>query len=213
MWIKLKVFSLWRSLQHGPKYLTTLAVLKNDVRIPTEVSTVRVHTLFVKSLMTAGLVLALGACGSKKTDTDANAAGSDANSQSPSISNEAMTFAAEGSDSGKIAGLQTVNFEYDKAALTNDARKKLQGNVDWLKARANVGLQVEGHCDSRGSIEYNLSLGERRAQAVKNYMVSLGVAGDRLSVISYGKEKPLVDGDSEADHVKNRRANFLPLNR
>lgn len=172
----------------------------------------RVQSLIVKSVLAAGLVLALGACGSKKTATDANAGG-DAGAQSPSIENTPMSFAAEGSDSGKIEGLQTINFEYDKAALTQDARNKIKGNADWLKARANVGLQIEGHCDSRGSIEYNLSLGERRAQAVKNYMVGLGIAGDRLSVISYGKEKPLAQGDSDSDMAKNRRANFLPLNR
>lgn len=179
--------------------------------LPTEVSTVRVQSLIVKSVLAAGLVLALGACGSKKTTTDA--AAGDGGSGSPSIENTPMTFAAEGSDSGKIDGLQTINFDYDKAALSADARSKIQGNAEWLKARANVGLQIEGHCDNRGSIEYNLSLGERRAQAVKNYMVSLGVAGDRLSVISYGKEKPLAQGDSESDMAKNRRANFLPLNR
>lgn len=180
--------------------------------LPTEVSTVRVQSLIVKSVLAAGLVLALGACGSKKTNTDA-AGTSDAGAQSPSIENTPMSFDAQGSDSGKIDGLQTVHFEYDKAALTSDARQKIQGNVDWLKSRNNVGLQIEGHCDNRGSIEYNLSLGERRAQAVKNYMVSLGVAGDRLSVISYGKEKPLAMGDSDADYAKNRRANFVPLNR
>lgn len=165
-----------------------------------------------KVILTAGVVLALGACKSTNKSTDANA-GSDANSQAPTIESTPMVFNAQGSDSGTIDGLQSIHFEYDKAALTGDARKRIQGNADWMKSRNNVGLQIEGHCDSRGSIEYNLSLGERRAQAVKNYMVSLGVAGDRLSVISYGKEKPLAMGDSESDHVKNRRANFVPLNR
>lgn len=170
----------------------------------------RVQTLIFKTMVATGLVLALAACGSKKTTTDAN---SDANAQSPTIENTPLSFDAQGSDSGRIEGLQTINFEYDRAALTSDARQKLQGNADWMKSRGNVGLQIEGHCDSRGSIEYNLSLGERRAQVVKNYMVSLGVPADRLSVISYGKEKPLTSGDSESDHVQNRRANFVPLNR
>jgi peptidoglycan-associated lipoprotein len=72
-------------------------------------------------------------------------------------------------------------------------------------------LQIEGHCDSRGSIEYNLALGERRAKSVRAYLVNLGVSAKRLSVISYGKEKPIVQGDSEEAMAKNRRANFLPL--
>jgi peptidoglycan-associated lipoprotein len=87
----------------------------------------------------------------------------------------------------------------------------LEGNAAWIKSNAKTTVQIEGHCDSRGTIEYNLALGERRAQAVKNYLVGLGVAADRLNVISYGEEKPLVPGDSEEAWTKNRRANFLPI--
>lgn len=147
-------------------------------------------------------------CASKKTATDA---GADAAGGDSSIESTPMSFDASGSDSGSINGLSSINFEYDRSTLTSGAKKKLQGNADWMKNNGNVKLQIEGHCDSRGSIEYNLSLGERRANAVREYMVSLGVASNRLSIISYGKEKPLDDGDSEAAHVKNRRANFVPL--
>lgn len=150
------------------------------------------------------------ACQSKKKAEDTGADGSA--QAAPQIDSTPMSFDATGSDSGSIAGLSTINFDYDKAALTADAKKKIQGNVEWLKARPKTNMQVEGHCDARGSIEYNLSLGERRAQAVKSYMVSLGIAANRLSIISYGKEKPLAKGDSEADYARNRRANFLPLN-
>lgn len=165
------------------------------------------------ALVSALLVVGLGACKSKKTaeDTAAPAETSGAESATPQIDSTPMSFDAAGSDSGKISGLKSINFEYDKAALTAEAKKKIQGNAEWLKGQNGVKMQIEGHCDSRGSIEYNLSLGERRAQAVKNYMVSLGVNADRLSIISYGKEKPLSHGDSEADHQKNRRANFVPL--
>ncbi len=159
------------------------------------------------------LALGLGACKSKKTaeETPVPAETSATQEKTPAIEQSPMSFDAAGSDSGNIAGLKTINFEYDRAVLTAEAKKRIQGNADWMKKQDGVKLQIEGHCDTRGSIEYNLSLGERRAQAVKNYMVSLGVAGDRLSIISYGKEKPLSNGDSEADHMKNRRANFLPL--
>lgn len=120
-------------------------------------------------------------------------------------------FDPTGSDSGKIQGLQTVNFEYDKSRLTSEARKALAGNAEWIRNKKNVTVQVEGHCDSRGSVEYNLALGERRAKSVKNYLVSLGVQANRLTIISYGKEKPIDSSDSEDAFNKNRRANFVPL--
>ena len=72
-------------------------------------------------------------------------------------------------------------------------------------------IQIEGHCDSRGSVEYNLALGERRAKAVKAYMGSLGIDSKRMTIISYGEEKPIATGDSEDAYAKNRRANFVPL--
>lgn len=157
-----------------------------------------------------GLALAIGACSSKKKAEDATAADG-ASDQSPAIESTPMNFDASGSDSGSIQGLQSINFDYDKSSLTAEAKSKIQGNVEWMKGRAGSKLQIEGHCDSRGSIEYNLSLGERRAQAVKSYMTSLGIAANRLSIISYGKEKPLTNGDSEGDMARNRRANFVPL--
>lgn len=155
--------------------------------------------------------LALGACQSKKKVED-SAKGSEvtAEQQAPQIENTPMSFDAAGSDSGKIEGLHTVHFDYDKSNLSAEAKKTIQQNAQWMKSHSGK-VQIEGHCDARGSIEYNLSLGERRAKAVKSYMTSLGVAGDRLPIISYGKEKPLDSGDSEAAYAKNRRANFLPL--
>ena len=123
-----------------------------------------------------------------------------------------LNFDPAGSDSGNIAGLSTVHFALDKSTLSSEARKQLAQNADWIKNNSNAGvIQIEGHCDSRGSVEYNLALGERRAKAVKNYLVNLGIASDRLSILSYGKEKMLDYGDTEAAHTKNRRANFVPM--
>jgi peptidoglycan-associated lipoprotein len=167
---------------------------------------------FSTIMMTAVLVLALCACRSKKATEDATSPGGGVGAESlPQIESTPMNFDASGSDSGRISGLQSINFEYDKSTLSPDAKKKIQGNVEWMKSNPASRMQVEGHCDARGSIEYNLSLGERRANVVKNYMTGLGIPGSRLSVISYGKEKPLQNGDSEADYAKNRRANFVPL--
>lgn len=161
-----------------------------------------------KIALTAMVSLILTACPSKKKTEDKSQTEIES---APQIENTPMSFDAQGSDSGKISGLQSVNFDYDKANLSADAKEKLKGNVSWLKSRSNFSLQIEGHCDSRGSIEYNLALGERRAKTVKDYMVSLGVSESRLSIISYGEEKPLDSGDSESAFAKNRRANFVPL--
>lgn len=135
----------------------------------------------------------------------------DVNESDASVSTQDLNFDSRGSDSGEIAGLSTVNFEYDRSSLTPSSRKQLAENAEWIKNNKNVTVQIEGHCDARGSIEYNLALGERRARAVKDYLVSMGVDGSRLSIISYGKEKLIDMGDSDAAHAKNRRANFVPL--
>lgn len=159
------------------------------------------------------LALTLGACASKKKTEDQAVTGSDSvqTEPAPAIESTPMSFDAAGSDSGKIDGLSTIFFDYDKSNLTSKAKQTLADNAQWMKKNPKSNLQIEGHCDSRGSIEYNLSLGERRAQAVKAFMVSQGVSGKRLSVISYGKEKPLVQGETEEAYGKNRRANFVPL--
>lgn len=141
--------------------------------------------------------------------TPSESAGSAAQ-ESPAVDSTAMSFDAAGSDSGKIDGLKTVFFDYDKATLSSEAKKTIQGNVEWMKKNANTKVQIEGHCDNRGSIEYNVALGERRANSVKDYMMSLGLASNRLATISYGEEKPLVTSENESAWKKNRRANFVP---
>lgn len=101
-----------------------------------------------------------------------------------------------------------VFFAFDSSALTDNATEVLDTQVKWLNARRHqkVNVIVQGYCDDRGTREYNLALGERRANAVKQYLVSQGVAADRISVISYGKERPAVLGNNEAAWAQNRRA-------
>jgi peptidoglycan-associated lipoprotein len=113
------------------------------------------------------------------------------------------------SDSGKAGGLQTVNFPYDSFSLTEDGKAKLKANADLLKDKASVKIQVEGHCDQRGGIQYNIALGEKRANAVKSFMQELGVSADRITTISYGKERVLDARETEDSYAKNRRANFV----
>lgn len=104
--------------------------------------------------------------------------------------------------------LQTVYFDYDSAVLRDDARRVLDHNIEWLKANPTVRVQIEGHCDERGTEEYNLALGERRANSVKQYLSKAGVDGARLFTISYGKQKPVDPGHTEAAWSKNRRGQF-----
>jgi len=99
-----------------------------------------------------------------------------------------------------------VYFAFDESALTDDARAKLSRNADLLKAQARLNLTIEGHCDERGTNEYNLALGERRASAVKGYLGSLGVGAERMRTLSYGSERPVCTEHEESCWSQNRRA-------
>ncbi|HKI51951.1 MAG TPA: peptidoglycan-associated lipoprotein Pal [Geothermobacteraceae bacterium] len=110
-----------------------------------------------------------------------------------------------------MAELQRVHFDFDQFTLSAEARDILTANAAYLQANSGVRVRIEGHCDERGSDEYNLALGERRAQAAKDYLESLGVAADRLETISYGEELPLDAGHDEAAWAKNRRAEFKAI--
>lgn len=124
----------------------------------------------------------------------------------PTGAKQAAKAAASVSDSS----LETVYFDFDKSDLRQDARNVLSKNAEvLLKSKPNAKIQVEGHCDERGSAEYNLALGDRRAKSSLQYLITLGVKADRLSTISYGKEKPAVQGSDEAAWAKNRRAEFV----
>lgn len=98
-----------------------------------------------------------------------------------------------------------VFFGYDKYDLTAEARATIEKQAQWLKTYPNLNVSVEGHCDERGTREYNLALGEKRANSIKNYLVSLGVEASRLQTISYGKERPAVTGSDESAWSQNRR--------
>jgi len=103
-------------------------------------------------------------------------------------------------------------FDYDKADLRPDARAALTKTADFLKNYPQIKVTIEGHCDERGSTEYNLGLGDRRASAVKQFLVSLGISADRLSTVSYGKEKPFCLESNESCWQQNRRGHFVKAN-
>jgi peptidoglycan-associated lipoprotein len=103
-------------------------------------------------------------------------------------------------------------FDLDKADIRTDARAALSKTADFLKNYPQLKVTIEGHCDERGSTEYNLSLGDRRASAVKQYLISLGISGDRMSTVSYGKEKPFCMESNETCWQQNRRGHFVKAN-
>lgn len=105
--------------------------------------------------------------------------------------------------------LKSVYFEFNKEDLSDVTRRVLQDNARILKNNDSFDVVVEGHCDDRGTIEYNLALGQRRAAAVREYLVSLGISGSRLRTVSYGEERPAANGSGESVWSRNRRAEFV----
>ena len=108
-----------------------------------------------------------------------------------------------------IADLKDIHFDFDKYDVRPGDAKTLDSNAGWLKSNPNHLVLIEGHCDERGTNEYNLALGERRAKSTMNYLVSQGVQASRITIISYGEERPLCTEHNEECWAKNRRAHFL----
>ncbi len=104
---------------------------------------------------------------------------------------------------------QNIHFAFDSSELSSEAKDLVKEKAQWLKQNQNVSVTIEGHCDERGTTEYNLALGERRANAVKNYLRDLGIGAFRLDTVSFGEERPLDPGQTEAAYAKNRRAQFV----
>ena len=104
---------------------------------------------------------------------------------------------------------EDVFFEFDSASLTAEAQEILRAKAEWLRANPGVRVLIEGHCDERGTNEYNLALGDRRAYSSKAFLTDLGIDDTRISTISYGEERPIASGASEEAWAKNRRAHFV----
>jgi peptidoglycan-associated lipoprotein len=154
-----------------------------------------------KLLSMFAAMLLLAACESASDQGNAAAGGGTA------TGNQQTTRVVPGSSEDFVQNVgDRVFFDYDRSDLKPEARQTLERQAAWLKQYSNVRLQIEGHCDERGTREYNLALGERRANAAKNYLVALGIPASRLSTISYGKERPAVLGSNETSWAQNRRA-------
>ena len=166
-----------------------------------------------KILMSVLLAFFITACATTPKDTS-DSSGSGSSSSSSAVSSSADS-GSDDSSGGIVPGSQEdlivnvgdrVFFGYDSSELDSDAQELLQDQVAWLKQYSDVSVTIEGHCDERGTREYNLALGEKRAQSVKNYLISLGVSESRVSTISYGKERPAVIGSNDGAWSQNRRS-------
>lgn len=148
-----------------------------------------------------GVIIAVGGCAKGTAPEETPTA-------TAPITEEQIDQGVTDSDSGKAMGLETVHFGYDSSKLDQGAKRTLTANAQILKDKPNLKVQIEGHTDERGGIQYNIALGERRANSAKTFLVDQGIPADRVSTISYGKEKPVDQGHDESAWAKNRRANF-----
>ncbi len=142
---------------------------------------------------------------------DAASGGTGGSMASPSATTSAATMAPMGPKMGSQEDLvvnvgDRVFFDFDKYNLGSESRRVLEKQAIWLKKYRLITITIEGHCDERGTREYNLALGERRANSAKDYLVALGVGADRIRTISYGKERPVALGSNEAAWAQNRRS-------
>lgn len=164
------------------------------------------------------LSIALAGCSStnpKPEAASASTAGAGEKSAGAAPSSSASSSSLEAAQRGEstatpaLSPLKDVYFDFDSYDLRADARATLKANGEWLRSNPSTQVQIEGHCDERGTTEYNLALGSKRAQSVKDYLVTLGAAADRLSTISYGEELPVCTEHNEACWQKNRRARLV----
>mgnify|MGYP001767349771 CR=1 FL=1 len=151
-------------------------------------------------------LVAMSGCAKKQPVTEPVAAGED----TQALSGEDVALTEQPVETIYVepgAGVfEDIHFEYDQYRIRSEDESVLQRIARWLKENEDVRVLIEGHCDSRGTNEYNMALGEQRALAARRYLVTLGIAGDRLNTISYGEEQPLDSAETEAAWAMNRRA-------
>ena len=158
----------------------------------------------LKLLSLFAALLLLGAC-ETAPGGEADAGGEGASADGTSVSADTLAPAPGTQEHLVLEAGDRVFFDFDKYDLKAEAQATLKRQAAWLKQNPNITVTVEGHCDERGTREYNLALGERRANAVKDYLVALGIKSGRVATISYGKERPAVLGSNEWAWAQNRR--------
>ena len=155
----------------------------------------------MKRLICAFAVLGLVACTTKGTNV-----GNDPTAAVPPGTLPERTPGP--GDKDRLPSLVTVYFDYDDSALRPDAKDGLRRNAEFLRSNPSNKAELQGNCDERGTEEYNLALGKRRAESAKQYLVDLGISAQRLSTVSFGEESPASPGEGEAAWAKNRRVDF-----
>ena len=167
------------------------------------------YRMFLTVMCLSLVALSFAGCHKKdtpletSTDTSANSGNAGKNDGSlPNVDLEKLLFEGD-------SRLKPVYFDFDSSTLSSEAIATLQSNAERIKEVPNVIIQIAGNCDERGTQEYNLALGERRAQAVRQHLATIGISGDRMITISYGEENPAVPGSNEAAWAQNRRADFM----
>ncbi len=155
----------------------------------------------VKRILSVAVVLAAAAACAKEPPPASTTGGG-------GFGSESTTPRAGGGAGGDSSMFRTIYFDFDSSALRDDAREGLSANASYLKSNTSVAVVIEGNTDERGSSEYNLALGKRRAEAAYKYLVDMGIDASRLSTVSFGEEKPAVEGHNELAWAKNRRDDF-----
>lgn len=168
----------------------------------------------ISSFLVCLVFIGLVSCSKKDVVSDEQAMAPSEDSSGMAAPGSGVEMMGAAGDVGRAFGeMDIVYYGYDSFTLSDESRAALKKNADWMKENANSRVQIEGHCDERGTVEYNMALGDRRANAAKAYLVRLGVSANRIETISYGKERPADMGHNESAWAKNRRAVFVLLSK
>jgi peptidoglycan-associated lipoprotein len=163
--------------------------------------------LYFAALLATVLGLSLTGCSKKSSETAQQGAGAGTEGAG---STESLETADSGIMEGRTSGpMVPVYFEFDSSKITGEQVQRIETNADFMKKNPQLKIRIEGNCDPRGTQEYNLALGERRAQSAKSYLVNLGVGAEHLSTVSFGEEKLLLFGHDEISWAQNRRDDFV----
>lgn len=166
----------------------------------------------MRARMTISAILALGValgvgCGSAKKTVKGPDASGGRGENAPQDNGGAIP--ERPTDTMSSYDLADIHFDFDRYDLRSQDREMLSRHAEWLASNVSVRLRIEGHCDERGTVEYNLALGEKRARTAQAFLENYGIAASRLEVVSYGKERPLDPGHDESAWAKNRRDTFV----
>ncbi len=167
----------------------------------------RVLTNLLMALLVAGLFLTVSCAQKKVTVEPTTESGQATSEQGTASADNPLKPVATGNPDVDFINLD-IYFDFDSSELTGEAQALLQSKAAYLQEKSNINVTIEGHCDERGTTEYNLALGERRAKSAKDFLIDLGISGSRLNIISYGEEQPADPGHNKDAWERNRRGHF-----